>query len=241
MGRVPSASRGSGACAASPRANARAIPPAATARAVSEETATAPAPNRSVAVAARARRVARERRGAIDASVDTARGGVALGREEGCALGAGNVHPQGIHGVARRGNARRRVRGVGECDGMLQRCYLARSRVREKVGLAGPPRLGPAVRTVRRRKSDRQKVDAWTRPFRVSSSEKNLRWIDCSGFPHITRHLRDHPHSHAPRRSPRKQRHASSSRPPRLVRTHLCTRRRASRSFTRAVVTVLRD
>ena len=115
---------------------------------------------------------ARTEGGAIDASVNTARGGVALGREEGCALGARSVHPRGIHGVATRGNARRRVRGVGECDGMLQRCYLARSRVREKVGLAGPPRLGPAVRTVRRRKSDRQKVDAWTRPFRVSSSEK---------------------------------------------------------------------
>ena len=73
MGRVPSASRGSGACAASPRANARAIPPAATARAVSEETATAPAPNRSVAVAARARRVARERRGARSTRASTPR------------------------------------------------------------------------------------------------------------------------------------------------------------------------
>ena len=31
--------------------------------------------------------------------------------------------------------------------------------------------------------------------FGFPHPKKNLRWIDCSGFPHITRHLRDHPHT----------------------------------------------
>ena len=130
------------------------------------------APNRSVAVAARARRVARERGGAIDASVDTARGGVALGRGRGA--------PSAPGAASARDSWRREARERAKTSAGSWRVrrdvtavlYLARSRVREKVGLAGPPRLGPAVRTVRRRKSDRQKVDAWTRPFRVSSSEK---------------------------------------------------------------------
>ena len=90
-----------------------------------------------------------------------------------------------------------------------------------------------------------RKVDQKTRPFPVSSSvwvkksRVDSRWFSSSSS--LTSPHHDAPNSHAPRRSPRKQRHASSSRPPRLVRTHLCTRRRASRSFTRAVVTVLRD
>ena len=79
---------------------------------------------------------------------------------------------------------------------MLQRCYISLVHASERKSVS-PDLLDLAQRLGRwrRRKSDRQKVDAWTRPFRVSSSEKNLQWIDCSGFPHITRHLRDHPHT----------------------------------------------
>ena len=67
--------------------------------------------------------------------------------------------------------------------------------------------------------------------FSVSSSEKIFGGLIVPASSH-TRHLRDHPHISTRRAARPKAAARLVSRPPRLVRTHLCTCRRASRSFT---------
>ena len=161
MGRVPSASRGSGASAGSPRANARAIPPAATAREASEETAIAPAPTRSVAVAARARRVARDG-GARSARASTP-------REAASRSVARRGAPSAPGACVRGGGMASRDAGTREHEcGWLTTamgCYSGRrlGKLVSRDRLVSWPSGGEENPTGR-------KVDQKTRPFPVSSS-----------------------------------------------------------------------
>ena len=184
MGRVPSASRGSGASAGSPRANARAIPPAATARAASEETAIAPAPTRSVAVAARARRVARDG-GARSARASTPREAASRSVARRGAPSAPGACMRGGGMVSRDAGTREHECGwLANTMGCYSGCRVGKL-VSSEGRLVSWPSGGEENPTGR-------KVDEKTRPFPVSSSsvwEKNLEWIRAFFLRSLSRHL----------------------------------------------------